>query len=237
MLGDSYFDPLFSNAALDLFTNAQNAGALPASTTYRHYYQGGASMNSGSLQFNIPYQYETQALTDIAVPAPKNIKVVIMDGGGNDVLINDRSCLTSPPPGNTGCVSTIQGAMQRAQALMQEMIGNGVEQIVFLFYPHLDPAGGGILPAPAPGVNQTLDYAYPLAEQLCCGTTFSSTLQNYSCTGVLGGSECIFIDPRPAFEGHTADYIKNDMVHPTPAGAQVIADLIWGAMHANCVAQ
>jgi len=237
MLGDSYFDPLFSNAALDLFTDAQNAGALPASTTYRHYYQGGASMNSGSLQFNIPYQYENEALTDIAVPTPKDIKVVIMDGGGNDVLINDRTCLTSPPPGNTGCASTIQGAVARAQALMKEAVGNGVQQIVFLFYPHLDTAGGGILPTPAPGVNDTLDYAYPLAETACCGAPFVSSLQTYSCTGVVSGAQCTFIDTRPAFEGHTADYIKNDMVHPTPAGAQVIADLIWEAMKANCVAQ
>ena len=238
MIGDSYLDPAYSNAALDLFANAQMAGSLPANTTYRHYYQGGAAMNNGSLQFNIPYQYENEALTDLSVMNPATIDTIIMDGGGNDVLIDDQSCLTSGPPGNTGCVTEIQGVVTRATSLLQEMAGKGVKHIVYFFYPHLDPAGGGLLPTPAPDVNVTLDYAYPLAEQLCCGTTFTSTATSYTCSGNTTGTQCVFIDTRPAFEGHVADYIKTtDHVHPTPAGAQVIANLIWATMMNNCIAQ
>jgi hypothetical protein len=48
MLGDSYYDPFFSQAAVDLYADAQDSGALPPGTTYRHYYQGGASMNAGA---------------------------------------------------------------------------------------------------------------------------------------------------------------------------------------------
>jgi lysophospholipase L1-like esterase len=237
MLGDSYFDPAYSQAALDLFADAQKAGPLAANTTYRHYYQGGASMNNGALQFNIPYQYETQALTDVAVAMPKDIKVVIIDGGGNDVLINDRSCLTSAPPGNTGCASTIQGVVTRATSLLNEMATNGTQTIVYVFYPHLDPNGGGLLPAPNTA-DQTLDYAYPLAEQLCCGTTFTSSTSSYTCSGNVGSAKCIFVDTRPAFGDNWATLInKTDYVHPTPAGAQIIADLVWKAMVANCVAQ
>ena len=238
MIGDSYLDPAYSNAALDLYANAQMAGSLPANTTYRHYYQGGAAMNNGSLQFNIPYQYENQALTDLTVMNPATIDTIIMDGGGNDVLIDDQSCLTSAPPGNTGCVTEIQGVVTRATSLLQEMASKGVKHIVYFFYPHLDPAGGGLLPTPSPDVNVTLDYAYPLAEQLCCGTTFTSTATSYTCSGNTSGTQCIFIDTRPAFEGHVADYIKTtDHVHPTPAGAQVIANLIWQTMMDNCIAQ
>jgi hypothetical protein len=238
MIGDSYLDPAYSNAALDIWADAQAAGSLAANTNYRHYYQGGAAMNAGALQFNIPYQYENQALGDLLVSNPKDIQVVIMDGGGNDVLIDDRSCLTSPPPGNTGCAGTIQGAIGKAQSLMKEMSGNGVKQIVYFFYPHLDPNGGGLIPSPNTA-NPTLDYAYPLAEQICCGTSFQSDVDHFTCTGnPTGSTQCIFVDTRPAFEGRTAEYIKTtDYVHPTPAGAQVIADLVWKAMQAHCVAQ
>ena len=45
------------------------------------------------------------------------------------------------------------------------------------------------------------------------------------------------IDTIPAFTGHLTDYIQSDHVHPTAAGSQVIADLIWGAMQKYCVAQ
>jgi len=238
MIGDSYLDPTFSDASLDLFADAQMAGSLPANTTYRHYYQGGAAMNNGALQFNIPYQYESQAKTDLAVMRPTDIDTIIMDGGGNDVLIDEQSCLTSAPPGNTSCTSEIQGVVARATSLLQEMASNGVKHIVYFFYPHLDPAGGGLLPTPAPDVNVTLDYAYPLAEQLCCGASFTSSTKSYTCSGKIAGTQCTFIDMRPAFEGHVADYIKTtDHVHPTPAGAQVIADLIWQTMVSGCIAQ
>jgi hypothetical protein len=238
MIGDSYLDPSFSNAALDLFAAAQMAGSLPANTTYRHYYLGGAAMNNGSLGLNIPFQYENQAKTDLLVMSPANIDTIIMDGGGNDVLIDQQSCMTSPPPGNTACEMAVQGAVNRAGSLLQEMAHDGVKHIIYFFYPHLDPAGGGILPTPAPDVNVTLDYAYPLAEKVCCGTTFTATTSAYTCKGMTSGTECIFIDTRPAFEGHVADYIKTtDHVHPTPAGAQVIADSIWNTMVANCIAQ
>jgi lysophospholipase L1-like esterase len=237
MIGDSYFDPFYSQAAVDLFANVQDAGSLPANTTYRHYYQGGASMNSGDLQFNIPYQYETEAMTDTSVSMPTDIKVIIMDGGGNDVLINDRSCLTSPPPGNTECASTIQGVVTRATSLLDEMSTNGVQTIVYLFYPHLDPDGGGLLPMPNTA-DPTLDYAYPLAEQLCCGASFTSTVTNYTCTGNIGSAKCLFVDARPAFGDNWATLInQTDYVHPTPAGAQIIANLIWKAMQDNCIAQ
>jgi lysophospholipase L1-like esterase len=237
LLGDSYLDPTFSAAATDLYSTAQTAGLLPANTTYRHYYQGGASMNNGALQFNIPYQYETEALGDAFVTNPKDIKVIIIDGGGNDVLINDRSCLTSAPPGNTGCVTTIQGAFTRATSLFQEMATNGAKNIVYFFYPHVDPKGGGVLPQPNTA-NETLDYAYPLAEQVCCGKSFTSSPTNYSCTGAIGGATCTFIDTRPAFGDNWATLInQTDYVHPTAQGAQLIANLIWQTMQNECIAQ
>jgi lysophospholipase L1-like esterase len=161
-----------------------------------------------------------------------------MDGGGNDVLIGNTSCETTAPPGNTSCVTSIQNAIDKAQSEMHQMAADGVKSIVYFFYPHLDPAGGGILNTPAPAVNDTLDYAYPLAEQICCGSSFTSTLANPTCSGEpVPGTTCVFVDTRPSFEGHLADYIKSDHVHPTQAGAQVISDLVWKAMQDHCIAQ
>jgi hypothetical protein len=240
VIGDSYLDhPAWSNAIPDLYTDLRNAGSLGASATFREYQLGGAAMNYGALNLNIPYQYETSALGDVAVMNPKDIDTIIMDGGGNDVLIDNQSCLNNaqPPPADTACATAIKGTLDRASMLLKEVATNGVKHIVYLFYPHLDPAGGGLLPTPAPQVNATLDYAYPLAEQICCGSSFTGTAASYTCSGNASGTQCVFIDTRPAFEGHVADYIKSDHVHPTDAGAQVIADLIAGAMRQYCIAQ
>lgn len=232
MLGDSYLDPAWGNIGPTLMTEAN--------AMYRHYYIGGASLAWGNpnTQFYIPYQYDPMALTDITVMNPSDIKIVIMDGGGNDVLIGNTSCETTAPPMNASCVTTVQNAINEGQAKMQEMAQKGVQSVVFFFYPHLNPAGGGILLTPAPAVNETLDYAYPFVEQLCCGASFTSDLTHYSCSGQPApGLNCVFIDTRPSFEGHISDYIKSDNVHPTQAGAQVIANLIWAQMQDHCIAQ
>jgi lysophospholipase L1-like esterase len=48
----------------------------------------------------------------------------------------------------------------------------------------------------------------------------------------------VFVDTRPAFGDNWATLInQTDYVHPTPAGAQIIANLIWKAMQDNCIAQ
>jgi hypothetical protein len=232
MLGDSYLDPAWGNIGPTLM---MEAGAM-----YRHYYIGAASMAWGNpnTQFYIPYQFDPMALTDTSVPNPSDIKVVITDGGGNDVLIGNTSCETTAPPANTSCAATIQAALDKASSMIQEGVQKGVKSLIYFFYPHLSTAGGGILQMPAPAVNETLDYAYPLAEKVCCGTSFTSSITNYSCVGhPTANTSCVFIDVRPAFEGHLADYIKSDNVHPTQAGAQVIADLIWKQMQAHCIAQ
>ncbi len=232
MLGDSYLDHPWGNVGPTLM--------MVANAKYRHYYLGGAALAWGNpkTQFYIPYQFDPMALTDKSAMNPSDIKVVIMDGGGNDFLIGNTRCETTAPPANSSCVTTIQNAVNGAQSEFQKMAQKGVKSVVFFFYPHLDPAGGGILKTPAPGLNDTLDYAYPLLEKVCCGSSFTSSLTNYSCSGQpVPGSTCVFIDTRPAFEGHLADYIKSDHVRPTPAGAQVIANLIWSQMQSDCIAQ
>ena len=248
MIGDSYLDPSFGNVGPNIIADAQKAGALTATTSYRKYYVGGAAVNNGALTLNIPYQYETSAKGDTSVPNPKDIKVVIMDGGGNDVLIDQRSCLTDATSAaqmaDMPCMMAVTNTVARASSLWKEMATDGVKQIVYFFYPHLDPAGGGLLTAPAPGVNIIDDYSAPLYQKICCGSSFTPTATNYTCTGNAPGTQCTFIDTRPAFTGHSGaagepgpDWIQSDHVHPDPAGSTAMAGLVWDTMVANCIAQ
>lgn len=248
MLGDSYMDPSYGNVGPNIISAAQMAGALKAGTSYRHYYIGGAAVNNGAGQLNIPYQYETMAKTDATVTNPKDIKVVIMDGGGNDVLIDQRSCLSDANEAalmaDTACMNAVAGATARMKSLWAEMATDGVKQVVYYFYPHLDPAGGVLLPTPAPGVNLVDDYGATQYQQICCGAGFTPTTAQPTCTGNTPGLQCTYVDTRPAFAGHSGaagepgpDYILSDHVHPNAMGSVVIANLVWNAMVANCVAQ
>jgi hypothetical protein len=248
MLGDSYMDKSFGNVGANIISAAQMAGSLAVGTTYREYYLAGAAVNNGAGQLNIPYQYDTMAKGDIAVQNPKDIKVVIMDGGGNDVLIDQQSCLTdkdmAAQMADTACMSAVKNAVARMKTLWQEMATDGVKQLVYYFYPHLDPAGGGLLPIQSPGVNLIDDYGASFYQEVCCGSSFTPTAQAPTCTGNGLGLQCTYIDTRPAFTGHSGavgepgpDYILSDHVHPNAMGSVVIANLTWNAMVANCVAQ
>ncbi len=234
MLGDSYLDPLNGGVGPQIVTDSMQKWT-------RLYYHSGAAMANGTGTLNVPWQYDgmpssigTYALGDTSVAMPKDVKVVVMDGGGNDVLIDQRSCLTMV---DATCTAAIDKSVARAKTLMQEMATNGVKHIVYFYYPHLDPAGGGLLPTPAPTVNDSLDYALPKAEESCCGASFTSSATNYSCRGNGPGTDCVMIDTIPAFTGHVADYIQSDHVHPNAMGAKVIADLVWKTMTNDCIAQ
>ena len=248
MLGDSYMDMNYGNVGANIVAAATMAGALTAGTKYREYYVGGAAVNNGAGQLNIPYQYDSMAKVDTSVQNPKDIKVVIMDGGGNDVLIDQRSCLSdasmSALMADTACMNAVAGAGARMKSLWQEMATDGVKQVVYYFYPHLDPAGGVLLPTPAPGVNLVDDYGASKYQEICCGSSFTPTTMAPTCTGTGLGLQCTYIDTRPAFTGHSGaltepgpSYILTDHVHPNPMGSVVIANLVWNAMVANCVAQ
>ncbi len=151
---------------------------------------------------------------DDAVAEDPAIDTVIMTGGGNDVLIGSASvCLQDPPP-SAACVNALDEVFAAAEALMNRMATAGVQHVVYSFYPHLPPG------FPPGAKNETLDYAAPLVAELC----------------EKAPVDCHFVDIRDAFEGHP-EYILPDAIHPTDAGSQVIADLIWETMVENCIAQ
>jgi phospholipase/lecithinase/hemolysin len=224
MLGDSYMDLGHVGPTIQMVAGA----------TYRAYYLLGAALNYGSGQFNIPYQFDS-----MAVPANPDIKVVITDGGGNDLLIDNRQCLTTPVQGDTQCHAAIDGSLMKAQQLFQDMEAKGVKQVVFSFYPHVDPTALFT----GPNSNDWLDYVYPLAAQICCGAdTPAPGSPDLTCHGSAGTIECVFVDTRPEFAGHNdpknqSAYWFQDGIHPTQPGADAIANKVWAQMQKYCVAQ
>jgi hypothetical protein len=226
MLGDSYLDPNWGNVGPTLM---QVAGAM-----YRPYYLGGASINGGNGQFNIPYQFDS-----MAVPDNPDIKVVITDGGGNDLLLNNRQCLTTPVMGDTSCHMIIQGVLATAQSMLADMASKGVQHIVYLFYPHIDAT----TIYTGPDSNDWLDYAYPLAANICCGPATPAS-GDLTCHGsTTPGVDCTFVDTRPEFVGHNDPSMPSDYwldtfgIHPNKQGAGVIAQKMWAQMQKYCIAQ
>jgi hypothetical protein len=228
MLGDSYMDPSFGNVGPTLMTIANK--------TWRPYYLGGASINGGDGQFNIPYQFYNMAVTD-----NPDIKVIVMDGGGNDLLLNNRQCLTTPVMGDTACHMVISDVVAKAQMLLNDMPNHGVQDILYLFYPHIDTT----TIYTGPDSNDWLDYAYPLAAQACCGSGAQPAgAADLTCHGTpVAGVNCTFIDTRPEFVGHNDSTMMSEYwldgfgIHPNKQGAQVIANKMWTQMQKYCIAQ
>ena len=132
----------------------------------------------------------------------------IMDGGGNDVLLGDLSCwITGATPGSA-CEATVLNVLAAAGDLLDEVAGKGVEEVIYFFYPRI----------PNQMLAQVVDYAAPKVKDLLESET---------------ALDATFIDTRDAFDGHP-EYIEADGIHPTDAGAKVIAGLIWAAMEKNC---
>jgi hypothetical protein len=146
---------------------------------------------SGNDPNAIPNQYKKAAQGAM-------IKYVLMDGGGND-------CLQA----NNG-----DAALTAAQALFPTMAKDGVEKVVYFFYP--DPLGSF-----ASGTLKTcLDALRPKMKALCDGLT---------------APKCYWMDLRTVWNGHN-EY-TSDGIHPTSAGSIATGDAIWEVMKTNCVAQ
>lgn len=215
LLGDSYVNWPSHNFPSDL--------NKLAGENYRLYAVGGFSMASGGIGL-IPPEF------DQALAADRDIKAVVMDGGGNDVLIPDPfqfpqggSCKNDTnAPNIPDCQKIVQKALDAATALMQHAADNGVKDVVYFFYPHV-PEGtliGGLHP------NAILDYAFPKVKSLCD--------QAYGLTS--GRLTCHFVDLIPVFQGHPDWFAPGD-IHPNAQGSAAMAQAVWSKMQQDCIAQ
>lgn len=194
LLGDSFFAATHQAAAY-LESFARNAGALPPGERYRD----NSTLTSNSLALSgdgIAEQY-ARAVTE----AP--VRVVIMNGGGADVLLG--SCNAS----DASC-AVLDAAANALKDLFPRMASDGVQHVVYAFYP--DPADATL--------RARMNTLRPLIQSACASAPLP----------------CHFIDLRPVFAGH-AEYVQGDGLNPTDAGSQAMAASIWQTMKDNCIAQ
>ena len=195
VIGDSFFASTHQITAY-LEGLARDAGVLSVGERYRD--RSSLVANALALAGNgIADQY-TSGISEAAV------KVVIMNGGGADALLG--SCDSA----NASC-AVITAAAAAAQSLFAKMATDGVEQVVYAFYP--DPGDTN--------VRARVDALRPLLQSACDNAPLP----------------CHWLDLRTVFAGHYPEYLQADQLNPNDAGARASAEALWATMQQYCVAQ
>jgi len=183
--------------------------------SYRTYYVSGAQMEGGFVR-TIPAQY------DQAVRADSNIRTVLMNGGGNDVLIGaNGSCDATYPSGtlSRACYNIIDNVEAVNNALWQDMINDGVKNIV----------------------NQGYYFSSDRDLWVVSDVFQNRTKQEFANMAARNpGVKMVFIEPKddPYFDkSRVSSYTVSDGIHPTDAASAKLADLMWNAMVANGIEQ
>jgi hypothetical protein len=122
-----------------------------------------------------------------------------MNGGGNDCW-------------QGGMESHRTAALNAAKSLFQDMGTNGVEKVVYFFYP--DPIGNQFA-----SLTACLDLLRPDMKALCDSQT---------------APKCYWVDLRETWDGHP-EY-TSDGIHVAGPGNVPTATAIWESMEENCVA-
>ena len=103
------------------------------------------------------------------------------------------------------------GVVAAAEGLQAQMAQDGVEDVVWFFYP--DPTDDTL--------RAKMDVLRPLLQGVCEGSA----------------APCHWLDLRPTFAGHYSEYMLPEAILPTDAGAQATAAAIWSTMQQECIAQ
>jgi lysophospholipase L1-like esterase len=219
IIGDSYVTGAASPALQPAL------GMLDATVnTFRNYAIPGTSLATGGVTGLIPAQL-VGALT-------ATTKALIMDGGGNDILICDALqfpgcgtvCSSAGSSKNMLCQSIVQKALDAATAMLKSASDSGVHDTIYFFYPHIPDRGTG-----GGGFDEILDYAEPIAKKLCDSAPM-----------VTGGKmSCYFVSLVQPFKAAGGDKnplnFAGDGIHPSQAGQNIIANEIYKVMKAQCI--
>jgi hypothetical protein len=195
VIGDSVFGATHQATAY-LEDLARAAGALAAGERYRD--------NSSSQNCALALGGNGIMAQYAAAAADSPVKVVIMDGGGADVLTGSCPTVTADCP-------LVVNASAAAQDLLARMAADGVQDVVYVFYPN--PATSDL--------QAVMDVLRPLIQADCAASAVP----------------CFWLDLRPVYEGNYDLYRQPDGTTPTAAGSQAVAAAIWSILQANCVAQ
>ncbi len=140
-IGDSFF-ALTEEIPLFLEDLARSAGVL---STDQHYRDGSSLLGNtlAAAGNGIADQYASAA-------AEAAVKVVIMNGGGADTLLDDCD-------GELTTCPLLTNAAMAAEALLAQMAEDGVTDVVYAFYP--DPLRADVLPK--------IDALRPMVQAVC----------------------------------------------------------------------
>lgn len=195
VLGDSFFAVDHRTTAF-LEDLARSRGALSPGERYRDH----SSVVGNTLALlgpGIGDQYS-------AALAEGPIRVVLMTGGGADVLIGACEVISEE-------CALLTAAATEARALFQRMADDGVEQVIYAFYP--DPSD--------PELRAEISALRPLLENACDESPLP----------------CAWVDLRRVYAGHEETYLNVEGTVPTAEGARANAADLWSVMSAGCIAQ
>lgn len=191
IIGDNFFAGE-NHVVPHLETRARATGVLAASEEFRDFsaFTGNALAYMGG---GIPEQYaEGNANGDV--------RFVIMNGGGVDAVFG--TCEEAD-----GECPVLVSAANAAQQLLAQMAEDGVEDVLYVFYPEPGKAGQ----------KERIDALRPLIQAVCEEAPLN----------------CFMLDTRPTFEGRYEEYVTPDGL--TPEGADATAQAVW-ALTGVCLA-
>jgi hypothetical protein len=181
-----------------------------AGKTFRRYATSGAELNGGIIEPSVASQY-ARAKADY-----RTIDTIIMDGGGNDILIpatmyfDPYNCKKDwwESGLSSKCKSFINDIYVEAVNMMNQMGREGVKNIIFQGYYHVK---FGVIGTTA--LNPAVDYG---------DTKLKLAVQNATLVPYR-----VFIDPRSSISN--SDIII-DGIHPADSGSKKLAGLIWNKL-------
>jgi hypothetical protein len=198
-LGDSIFD-----LSDQLQSNLEDY----AGQSFRKYALNGAKLaETSKLIYSVVDQYAH------AKEHNADISTIIMDGGGNDILVpafmkfDPYRCKThwyQFGQLSDKCKVLIDDLYVDGVNLLNEMDNDGVDNIIYLGYYY--PKDGLFLSLKS--LKQAVDYGNDNLSRAC---------ENSS-------ADCVFVDPRALIVNSD---IAIDSIHPTRSGSRKLADLIW----------
>jgi hypothetical protein len=195
VLGDACLE--LSGFVDELERVAREDGALSPGEEYRSYASAATSFLTQG-PFSIATQYEASR--------ERAARVVIMNGGATDML-------SEPCEGGISAeCPEVQAAVAGAERLFRTMAADGVEHLVYVFYPN---------PRDNLALQTRLDTLRPLLENACGRSSVA----------------CHWMDLRVPFAGHDDHYAATDptgIVFST-AGARSAALEVWEIMNSRCV--
>jgi len=168
---------------------AQQAGSLAQGEQYVDKSVSGTWIGNGAGN-SIPNQYKNNS---------SGVRFVLMNGGGNDCW-------------QGGQESHRTAALNAAKSLFTDMGKNGVEKVVYFFYP--DPIGNQFA-----NLTSCLNLLRPDMKALCDAQT---------------SPKCYWVDLRDTWNGHP-EY-TSDGIHVAGPGNVPTATAIFKSMQENCVA-